>query len=225
MHRTYNKNENYNYQFKKKEKDKLSLLIPINICLFLGICVLGAFLSVSFIIPYVNYNNYTENTCLVENVVIPQVPPNINLTGWMDCDCGFECSSYSLCADLYTNISGNFMKQNYFAVQVPCTFYESQCLENPDYNSIIQESQSIYNEYFNQNVTCYYDTNNLETTEIFLENDVSLTTLLIVSIFLGVGILFFLVISCILCWRRDKEDKCCSKRQDRITPMFEYNDA
>ena len=78
MHRTYNKNENYNYQFKKKEKDKLSLLIPINICLFLGICVLGAFLSVSFIIPYVNYNNYTENTCLVENVVIPQVPPSVN---------------------------------------------------------------------------------------------------------------------------------------------------
>ena len=219
MHRTYNKEDNYT---KNRTKDKCSLLVPINFCLFLGICVLGAFLSVSFIIPYVNYQNYTENTCLVENVVIPTEPPNINLTGWEHCDCGNDCSSYSLCADIYTNISQNFMKENYFSINVPCTFYETECLEHPNYNSIIQDSQNIYNEYFNQNLTCYYDTNNLNTTEIFLENDVSFTILLIVSITLGICILFFLVISCILCY---KKDNCKTRRQDRITPIFQYNDA
>jgi hypothetical protein len=223
MHRTYNKEDNYT---KNRTKDNCSALIPINFCLFLGLCVLGAFLSVSFIIPYVNYHNYTENTCLVENVVIPQVPPSVNLTGWEHCDCGFDCRSYSLCADIYTNISQNFMKENYFSINVPCTFYETECLEHPNYNSIIQDSQNIYNEYFNQNLTCYYDTNNLNTTEIFLENDVSLTTLLVVSITLGICILFFLVISCILCFKKDKEDNCCKgNRQDRITPIFQYNDA
>ena len=225
MHRTHNQKDNYNYNYKNDSNKNYSPLVPINIFLFLGMCVLGAFLSVSFIIPYANYNNYTENTCIVENIVIPHEPPNINLTGWMHCDCGYDCSSYTQCVNLYSNISQNFMKENYFKVNVPCTYYETQCLEHPDYNSIIQDSQGIYNEYINQNVICYYDTNNLNTTEIFLENDVNLTTLLIVSIFLGLGILFFLVISCILCFKKDKEIKCCKKRQDRITPMFQYNDA
>ena len=132
MHRTYNKEDNYNYNYKN-DTNKNCSLVPINICLFLGMCVLGAFLSVSFIIPYANYNNYTENTCIVENIVIPHEPPNINLTGWMHCDCGYDCSSYTQCVNLYSNISQNFMKENYFKVNVPCTYYETQCLEHPDY--------------------------------------------------------------------------------------------
>ena len=39
----------YSYE-KTKKNNNFSALIPINLCLFLGICVLGAFLSVSFIV-------------------------------------------------------------------------------------------------------------------------------------------------------------------------------
>ena len=46
--------------------------------IFKGLCNKLHFYQYHLLFHIFINNNYTENTCIVENIVIPQVPPNIN---------------------------------------------------------------------------------------------------------------------------------------------------
>jgi len=147
----------------------------------------------SYIYPYFSAFNFEETQCYIENVLYPtSIPTFENYDNWMECDSGRQCTTFSPCIKLYSNISSEFIKNIYPSYDNVCTFHESRCITGYDIRNVhayLNESRQMYKEYINTTQTCYINPNN---NEIYLENITSFKSMLTSIIILSLMLLSFL---------------------------------
>lgn len=139
-------------------------------------------------LPYLEYVNFDEKLCHITNVNVPtELPSYNNTTGWKECDCGKRCTAWTPCISLYSSINPDFIIRNdlYFPNDHPeCTFYESECNNGEDARYTVQkmeEAHSIMQQYLDQNVTCYV---NSDASQIYLYKSYNLTLIILFAVFI-----------------------------------------
>lgn len=146
---------------------------------------------------------YDETTCLVSYTDTPDELPTIsNRNGWVTCDCGKRCQSYTPCSKLYVNISegsDNILILESTLVDMRssavCTFMEENCYRQQVWEQIESmeksiERMSIYESLKNSStpIKCY---TNQDRNEAYLKNEYELSTVLLICIPFGIFILMF----------------------------------
>tara|TARA_B110000495_G_C22672745_1_gene397511 strand:+ start:46 stop:621 length:576 start_codon:yes stop_codon:yes gene_type:complete len=161
-------------------------------CVFVTVtAILCAILFIAGIIPMLKYYDYDKAICLVTQIDYPQVLPNVNHTdNWDECRCGRSCKTLSPCINLYvkilkdtntTNESNHYLaKKDVYSIRDKCTFYNRSCKDNENILNLykdLDEAKTIYNEYNNKTIKCYYNNNS-----VVLKNNHSWTIIIIFSI-------------------------------------------
>tara|TARA_B100001964_G_C14203326_1_gene586915 strand:- start:517 stop:1170 length:654 start_codon:yes stop_codon:yes gene_type:complete len=148
---------------------------------------------------------YDETLCFISEIDTPhQLPTENNRNGWINCDCGKRCQSYTACPKIYVNISEG--SDNVLILESTlsdqrsssiCTFNKEICgnqvweLEN-SMNSAM-ERMSYYENLKNTSIPikCYTDENK---NEAYLENEVPLSTILLISIPFAIFFAIFMIV-------------------------------
>ena len=150
----------------------------------LGISIL---VFIGCVVPLANYNDYKENTCNITRLEYPtQLPTENNTYGWTKCDCGRYCQAWTTCIKLYSSIKPDLVIIDEYKRTEDCTFVDDRCRDGEDLRYAtekLSEVQGIVNEYYNNEVTCYYDK---DITKIYLDKDYSDLLIILPSIFVGI---------------------------------------
>jgi len=179
-----------------------------NLCAGAMLFILVCIGTPVIIVPYSVFGEYNKNECFVGRVEYPTTIPTFNNSNnWASCDCGRRCISWTPCIKLYSNVSKDqYLKKDYFYDSVECTLQNYSCPNGEDIRNIpenISNSKSIYDQYINTTIDCYYDTG---ITNIFMEREFVLTLILTFAIPIC------LLISCCLC-----NNVTCKKNEENNT--------
>jgi len=149
---------------------------------------------------------YEETTCLVSSTYTPnELPTDGNRNGWVTCDCGKRCQSYTPCARLYVNISDGSTDILVLESTITdmrsstvCTFKEENCYRQQVWKQIESMEKSIekmnnYESLKNSStpIKCY---TNQDRNEAYLENEFEMSTVLLISIPFGIFLLMFICV-------------------------------
>ena len=189
---------------KKTEKKDMSQVKGCYYCmLFTSIIVF-----IGCVVPLSDYNDYKENICNITRIEYPtQLPTENNTEGWTKCDCGRYCMAWTTCIKLYSSVKPDLVIMDEYDRNEECTFVDDKC---PDGENLmyatgkLTEVPGIIDEYYNNEVTCYYD-NNIKT--IFLEKDYSDLLIILPSIFVGIMV----IIGICICYYERKNTSNNSK--------------
>lgn len=171
---------------KKRQTLYLNIMAKCIGCyyLMLGISILVFIVCVT---PLSNYNNYKENICNITKIEYPtQLPTENNTDGWKKCDCGNKCMAWTTCIKLYSSIKPDLIIMHEYDRNEECTFIDNECPNGEDLRYAtgkLSEISEIVNEYYNNEVKCYYDK---DIKTIYLEKDYSDLLIILPSIFLGI---------------------------------------
>jgi hypothetical protein len=178
-------------------------------------CILFALFVGIFIIPYNSIHDYEANKCNIIQVDYPTTLPTFNnvngVNGWGSCYCGRGCTSWSPCIRLYSDVDEAIMiKETYYVDRNDkCTFHNNNCPngENIQYiQAHIDASRATANKYLNTTVDCYYNT---PTTNIYLDNNMSMTNIYFICV-----MMILLIIMCCVVLYTDNKCSCKSESKD-----------
>lgn len=167
-------------------------------------CVSCVLVFVVVVLPYLQYIEYDETLCDVKEIMYPQnIPSPNNEDNWVECDCGRRCVSHTSCTKLYVSLI-NFNESKIYLVKKdrdntnsPCTFYNKRCPDNENVLSLyneIEKAKTIFDEYFNQTISCYYSSRD---DQVVLYNEYDWLVLILSCV--GTGLLVLIIIKCCLC--------------------------
>ena len=172
----------------------------------MAICIFS-----SFVIPYMDYNDYKEHSCNITQVNYPTTLPNKNNTiGWKYCNCGRSCNkAYTPCIQMFSDINPNIViQENYFSDynnNPECTFYERNCKDGEDILLVqekLEEAKNIFNEYYNNTVRCYYNSKN---QTIFLDMSYDKITFITLLTCFTIA-LMCTIIQCLIYYSNEKNE-------------------
>jgi hypothetical protein len=171
----------------------------IKFCIILCIFFLSAISFITIGVPYINSNSYKENICFIDRIDYPtNIPTLENHNNWIQCDCGQRCISWIPCIKLYSNISSEFIRQNYYYPNSLCSF-SNNCIyeETPQtINTYLNNSLKMYDQYINKNISCFYDENDItHNKNIFLEKEFSIFIILLITVPFALIILYGIIVS------------------------------
>ena len=184
------------------QKCSPKFLFGINIFIILIVFIV---FFIPFIKNIVEYNNYKEGKCNVDNIKLP-TSLMIN-SSWGECRCGRRCFSWNPIINIYGYIIKNttdttynrkiYMFQENNIKTLKYTFFDESCISAKD-NTIehmehsLYNSHNIYNIYNNKTIKCFYNTN-LDRIIIFNNNIIDSSSSIIYYIMLS------LLILCCMC--------------------------
>ena len=156
---------------------------------FLGLLtfVLGIGMIILIAIPTMKYDEFNSHDCSVTHVNYPtQLPTSNNTNGWLSCNCGRYCKSYSPCIDVYVSIDNSTDSyktlEYYLTKKTECTFYEKTCKggENIlDIEARLQNTIDFAQQYIGKNLTCYTNNN---YNPVYLEQELNIVGMILISI-------------------------------------------
>ena len=170
-------------------------------------CVTVAVLVIA-VIPYLKYIQYDETICQVENIEYPQTILILLIkTFGENVIVVFIVLHIQVCTKIYVSLINFNHSENMYLVKKDrdsirdsCTFYSSECHDMENVLFLYQEienAKTIFNDYFNQTISCYYSE---EDEEVVLSNTYDWLTMVLVC----VGICFLVLIcKCCLCKNED----------------------
>lgn len=185
----------------------------------------GLIWFLSVITGFAIINNYTEEDCIIIDVVTPQQLPMANNTNnWIDCDCGKRCTTKTPCEKIILNIpdgSSNVVAQKHTISEKSngkeCTFKRGDCDEWGLYDRMIASQNSIkkYSDMKknNESIKCYV---NEDKNEAFLGNDIDMTQVIASSVLFGVSTILFLI----LVYFYNKKDSPEKSENNKQTCIF-----
>lgn len=203
-----------------KDSDKTTCCIGIFSVISL-ICFFA--ILASFIIPYVDNQQYEEHICNISKIVVPSdLPSKNNTLGWKTCRCGRRCETYNPCIQLYSSVNPSIViRENYYDFygdDPQCTFYDSSCNGNGNILKVEEkliEAREIYENYYNKSVKCYY---NDDKSEIFLEKDYDIRGLVTLGIIFIFSFICLFIHICVY-----YNDKRKNKIENNIINKFSEN--
>ena len=171
----------------------------IKFCIILCIFFLSLLSFIIIGVPYINSSSYKENTCFIDRIEYPKNIPTLeNHTNWIQCDCGQRCISWIPCIKIYSNISSEFIRQNYYYPNSLCSF-SNNCIyeETPQtINAYLNNSLKIYDQYINKNISCFYDPyETINNKNIFLEKEFSILIIFFMTIPFAIMIMCGIIVS------------------------------
>ena len=175
--------------------------------------ILFALFICFFVIPYSGLHNYKTHQCNITRVDYPTTAPTFDsVDDWKSCDCGKRCTSWNPCIRLYSDVDEAIMiKDNYYVDRNDkCTFHNNNCPngENIQYiQEYINASREIANKYLNTTVDCYYNT---PTTNIYLDNNMSMTNIYFICV-----MMILLIIACCVVLYTDTKCSCKGKSENK----------
>lgn len=172
-----------------------------------------------------------ETTCNVVDVTYPTVIPNSIEevdSNFVPCDCGRRCvSDMGYCISIYVNVNNKTKLALDTVANNPsedkCTFREKACKKGEEVSDRIEMLKTVHNkvqpyiEHMNTNqpIKCYTHNGN-----VFLDNDITNTILLLVVL----GILFVICILislfCCGCFEIICKDSASSSGQSSVEPAY-----
>lgn len=170
--------------------------------------ILAIIFLCEFLIPYLDYHNYSVENCNITKIEYPTEAPTFDNTyGWARCDCGKHCNSWSPCIKLFSENHDNHLinDEYYDDKNKECTFHSKRCPDGENLQILetyLIEANNTYHNYINQSVVCYI---NDPITHIYLSmpND---WLLIGVSLGTALAISFLILCSCCICKFRNKSN-------------------
>lgn len=207
-------NSRYKYFEDTTQSDNKNCL---NIFLGITLFVVGILFVGAVVIPFYNYNGLEQHTCYIDKITYPETLPyhtvisEDNITnvailrreyknnGWKKCNCGFNCSGWISCIDMYTNISYKKILNNYsdgsnvHIDKYDCTYYNNDCVsKESELERLLNYSFDVYKNNYKKNVICFYDKN---ITNIYLHKYFDTSSSLIISILFGCSFIILIIVN------------------------------
>ena len=166
-------------------------------CTLVLIVLVGGSISIIFV-PVGKLLSISQEQCYIDNVIIPTTNPYVNSDNWYECRCGRGCSYYQPCVKFYSNLSNEILiLESVYGYNNPCTYYsDDNCDNTISIDTLLSDSLNKYNNYINQSVPCYYG--DYLDQGIFLENELKVGPVIIISILCGVALICLICQNCII---------------------------